>query len=164
MRTGNQSSKPNLQHFRESKGEGAQSDKEPVQSNQFPTQKERDQHLCAKLKRLRELVSSRGETLNRVISDENEIKENLDSLVKSSDEIRQNLDHNKDWIHSTSAELMELRANNHNLNERRKLLWKDDSRPIICQTLSFIHKFLGKKPCLKWGWADMTTHPGGNQC
>ncbi|KAI8454143.1 hypothetical protein BY996DRAFT_8394418 [Phakopsora pachyrhizi] len=75
-----------------------------VQSSQFCTQKERDQHLCAKLKRLRELVSSRRETLNRLISDEHEIKESLDSLVKSSDEIRQTLDHHKDCIHSTSAD------------------------------------------------------------
>ncbi|KAI8456728.1 RecF/RecN/SMC [Phakopsora pachyrhizi] len=99
-----------------------------VRSNQFRTQKERDQHLRAELERLRELVSSRGETLKRLISDEHEIKENLDSLVKSSDEIRQNLDHHKDWIHSTSAELMKLKAENHDLSERRKLLWKDDTR------------------------------------
>ncbi|KAI8450490.1 cytochrome c oxidase polypeptide IV [Phakopsora pachyrhizi] len=29
--------------------------------------------------------------------------------------------------------------------------------------LSVIHEFPGEKPRLKWGWADMTTHAGGNQ-
>ncbi|MBW0489091.1 hypothetical protein O181_028806 [Austropuccinia psidii MF-1] len=35
---------------------------------------------------------------------------------------------------------------------------ENQERPI-----NVIHEFPGEKPRLKWGWADMTTHTGGNQ-
>ncbi|MBW0487261.1 hypothetical protein O181_026976 [Austropuccinia psidii MF-1] len=97
-------------------------------SNQFRTQKERDQHLRAELKKLNELVRSRQESLKRLLSDEKLIQENLKVVDERTIAVRTQLENSKGWLQSSMSELTKLKSEHHQLTEKRKALWKEDTR------------------------------------
>ncbi|POW01738.1 hypothetical protein PSHT_12401 [Puccinia striiformis] len=97
-------------------------------SHQFRTQKERDQHLRAELKKLNELVRSREESLQQVQSDEQGLKDNLSVAESRESELRKNIDDRKQWVQEKTVELSKIKAEHHQLTEKRKSLWKEDTR------------------------------------
>lgn len=97
-------------------------------SHQFRTQKERDAHLRAELKKLNDVVRSREDSLKVLLSDEQLVKDNLISVGSRESEVRIELDDRKQWTQSSVSELAKLKAEHNALCEQRKALWKEDSR------------------------------------
>jgi structural maintenance of chromosome 3 (chondroitin sulfate proteoglycan 6) len=97
-------------------------------SHQFRTQKERDQHIRAELKKLKELARSGEGSLKQVISDEQSIKDNLAEIESQASEVQTKIDDRKQWLQEKTTELSKIKAEHHQLTERRKALWKEDAR------------------------------------
>ncbi|EFP91656.2 Structural maintenance of chromosomes protein 3 [Puccinia graminis f. sp. tritici] len=97
-------------------------------SHQFRTQKERDQHIRAELKKLNELVRSREESLQQVISDQQRVKGSLAEIESRTSAVRTTIDDHKQWVHTKTTELSKIKAEHHQLTEKRKSLWKEDTR------------------------------------
>ncbi|KAG0142153.1 hypothetical protein CROQUDRAFT_97871 [Cronartium quercuum f. sp. fusiforme G11] len=97
-------------------------------ANLFRTQKERDAHLKSEITKLQGVLKSAEDMIRSVSIDVNTTKQSLAEIEARSQEIRKTLDQRKRRLLELKLELSEMREEHNKLTERRKVLWKDETK------------------------------------
>ena len=97
-------------------------------SSQFRTQRDRDRHLNAEVAKLKGSIEARQSSAATLGRDVESAKEELQSAEERSSRVREKLEGRKGELKERATEMEKVRAEHNELIERRKELWKEDSR------------------------------------
>lgn len=97
-------------------------------ASQFRTQKERDAHLKSEISKLRAVLRSAEEMIESLSNDLGATKQSLDEVQVRGREIRSKLDQRKHRLQQLTLELGKDQDEHSDLSEKRKALWKDDTK------------------------------------
>lgn len=97
-------------------------------SSQFRSQRERDRHLNAEVGKLRSAIEARQASATALAGDLQAAQSELATAEQLSTEIKSKLEGRRDEMKAKAAEMQAIHAEHNELLERRKELWKEDSK------------------------------------